>query len=558
MSRTAIAACFLGILSFTGSLRAQTIVLGKLLNNYSYISPGLPNYGIAQGSIFRILGTNLAGSTASQGVPLQTSFSGVTVAVTVSGVTTQAIPYFVSTGQINAVLPSRTPVGNGTITVSWGGQTSQPFPIQVVESAFGLSTVLGSVGSGTAVAQDSNQGGELLSQANAANPGEYLTLWGSGLGPDSGDETQYQTQTNLTGIPIEVDIGGVSATVAYSGHSIYPGLDQIDVIVPAGVLGCNVSVVVTANGVPSNVATIPVSTSGRICSDPELVPVTPDEYQNLLSLGNVNVGTISLTTLTTTTPQSGAVTSDTAYATFQKYTALQSASTSFLQQASVGSCLMAYVDGGATLTEQGVVVEQPSLMDLMEWRPGAALNAGTQINVNGPDGSLTLHLASGNYVEPAGTSPTIIPSTGGAYTFDNSSGGPDIGGFATSLSVSLTTPLVWTNISAITAINRANGQLVTWIGGIPGSFVDIYGYSYIVQNDTHLAEPLALYAYFTCSAPASAGQFTVPAAVLNSLPQSTGGYLYVANKMSQRFSAPGLDLGLLFFGTGSGISVPFN
>lgn len=558
MSRTAIAACFLGILSFTGSLRAQTIVLGKLLNNYSYISPGLPNYGIAQGSIFRILGTNLAESTASQGVPLQTTFSGVTVAVTVSGVTTQAIPYFVSTGQINAVLPSRTPVGNGTITVSWGGQTSQPFPIQVVESAFGLSTVLGSVGSGTAVAQDSNQGGELLSQTNAANPGEYLTLWGSGLGPVSGDETQYQTQTNLTGIPIKVDIGGVSATVAYSGRSIYPGLDQIDVIVPAGVSGCNVSVVVTANGVPSNVATIPVATSGGICSDPELVPVTPDEYQNLLSLGNVNVGTISLTTLTTTTPQSGAVTSDTAYATFQKYTALQSASTSFLQQASVGSCLMAYVDGGATLTEQGVVVEQPSLMDLMEWRPGGALNAGPQINVNGPDGSLTLLLASGNYVEPAGTSPTIIPSTGGAYTFDNFSGGPDIGGFATSLSVSLTAPLVWTNISAITAIKRANGQLVTWIGGIPGSFVDIYGYSYIVQNDTHLAEPLALYAYFTCSAPASAGQFTVPAAVLNSLPQSTGGYLYVANEMSQRFSAPGLDLGLLFFGTGSGISVPFN
>jgi uncharacterized protein (TIGR03437 family) len=558
VSRTAIAACFLGILSFTGSLRAQTIVLGKLLNNYSYISPGLPNYGIAQGSIFRILGTNLAESTASQGVPLQTTFSGVTVAVTVSGVTTQAIPYFVSTGQINAVLPSRTPVGNGTITVSWGGQTSQPFPIQVVESAFGLSTVLGSVGSGTAVAQDSNQGGELLSQTNAANPGEYLTLWGSGLGPVSGDETQYQTQTNLTGIPIKVDIGGVSATVAYSGRSIYPGLDQIDVIVPAGVSGCNVSVVVTANGVPSNVATIPVATSGGICSDPELVPVTPDEYQNLLSLGNVNVGTISLTTLTTTTPQSGAVTSDTAYATFQKYTALQSASTSFLQQASVGSCLMAYVDGGATLTEQGVVVEQPSLMDLMEWRPGGALNAGPQINVNGPDGSLTLLLASGNYVEPAGTSPTIIPSTGGAYTFDNFSGGPDIGGFATSLSVSLTAPLVWTNISAITAIKRANGQLVTWIGGIPGSFVDIYGYSYIVQNDTHLAEPLALYAYFTCSAPASAGQFTVPAAVLNSLPQSTGGYLYVANEMSQRFSAPGLDLGLLFFGTGSGISVPFN
>ena len=36
---------------------------------------------------------------------------------------------------------------------------------------------------GGRVAQDDNEGGQLLSQANSANPGEYLTLWGSGLGP---------------------------------------------------------------------------------------------------------------------------------------------------------------------------------------------------------------------------------------------------------------------------------------------------------------------------------------------------------------------------------------
>lgn len=126
----------LGILSLATSLNAQPTV-GGLLNNYSYIRPGLPNYGIAEGSIFDIFGTDLAASTTSQGVPLNTSLGGSSVSVTVNGTTTQAIPYFVSPGQIAAILPSATPVGTGTITVTNGSQTSAPAPITVVESAFG-------------------------------------------------------------------------------------------------------------------------------------------------------------------------------------------------------------------------------------------------------------------------------------------------------------------------------------------------------------------------------------------------------------------------------------
>ncbi len=45
-------------------------VISGLQNNYSYITPGLPNYGIAQGAIFAIYGANLAKSS----IPLQTSY----------------------------------------------------------------------------------------------------------------------------------------------------------------------------------------------------------------------------------------------------------------------------------------------------------------------------------------------------------------------------------------------------------------------------------------------------------------------------------------------------
>jgi hypothetical protein len=54
-----------------------------------------------------------------------------------------------------------------------------------------------------------------------------------------------------------------SATVQYSGRSSYPGLDQINVVVPAGVSGCYVSVVVQTGNYESTFVTIPVAPSGR-------------------------------------------------------------------------------------------------------------------------------------------------------------------------------------------------------------------------------------------------------------------------------------------------------
>jgi hypothetical protein len=430
----------------------------------------------------------------------------------------------------------------------------------VVPSAFGLAT-LGPPVPGSAVAaiaQNASLGNQLLSQTNAANPGEYLTLWGSGLGPVSGDETQYQAETELTNIPIEVDIGGVSATVTYHGRSSFPGVDQINVIVPAGISGCNVSVIVTAGNWPSNTATIPVAATGRTCSDPDLVPVTPNEYQTLLSRGNVSVGAISLTTLTTADPMAGSMTSDSAEAVFQKIPVQPFATEGLFQLPSMGSCLVSYGN-----------LMPPWLLGVNS--SATPLNAGPQINLHGPDGLLALPQAQGigRYFEPSGTSPALVPSAGGTFTFDNGLGGADVGAFTGNLIGNTAAPLVWRNRPAIAAIDRVKGQSVSWTGGFPGDFVYIFGYSYFYQPVPTLVGKFPFYASFVCTAPLSAGQFTVPPAVLRSLP-STGsvyqdlgspignGYLYVASGNIQRFTAPGLDLGLLFFGAGTGVSVPFH
>jgi len=55
--------------------------------------------------------------------------------------------------QVNAILPSTTPVGTGSVTVTYNNQTSTPAPIQVAASAFGIYTY-NSSGSGQAIATD--------------------------------------------------------------------------------------------------------------------------------------------------------------------------------------------------------------------------------------------------------------------------------------------------------------------------------------------------------------------------------------------------------------------
>jgi uncharacterized protein (TIGR03437 family) len=175
MTRTTTMTVFAAIFSFAHSLDAQLI--GPFIgNNYNYVQPGMPNYGIAQGSIFIIGGAPgpLSQSTASQAVPLQTTLAGVTVTVTVGNVTTQAIPYYVSPTEITAILPSKTPVGEATITVT-SGEMSVSGSTTVVPSAFGIATVSTPSGQtllpwSAALAQDDSVGGQLLSQTNAANP----------------------------------------------------------------------------------------------------------------------------------------------------------------------------------------------------------------------------------------------------------------------------------------------------------------------------------------------------------------------------------------------------
>jgi len=525
-------------------------VVHAVENNYSFLFPGLPNYGIAQGSIFALFGSNFAAEpSAMKAPPLQTSLNGVSVQANVNGVITQALLYYVTPTQIGGILPSNTPEGTGTITVFHGGAASQAAPIVVVKSAFGILTSDGS-GAGPAAAFDANA--TTLSARNSVQPGEVISLWGTGLGPITRDESTPQPG-NLPNLPIEVDIGGVPATVLYHGRSSYPGLDQINVTVPGGATGCWVSVVVRTGDLVSNSATIPVAASGRQCSDPPLGPV-----QELSGKTAYDTGYISATQSNVFIPPTQGA--EPALRSFSSMNAeFEQVSASTTQQIgysasspSPGSCIVRPFS------------QNPNLIPPPPQPPPqipAYLDAGPAVNFVTPDLQLNVPVTKGSvgiYSMSSGTA-AILPLNGGTISLNNGSGGSyngdsgsGVGGFA--LQFYVPPPLVWSNLASIPEIDRSKGLTVTWTGGDPNGIVLIGGESWGAGFGVQ----------FFCSALISQGQFTVPASILLAMPAyeipSTGG-LYPSFSVNADkfylFDAPGLDAGLFTAASQNSSTVPY-
>jgi uncharacterized protein (TIGR03437 family) len=477
----------------------------NVLNNSSLIPAGFPNSGIAQGSLFQVLGSGLAnpGDTSlhsSEGAGLQTSLNGATVSVTVGTVTKVAPLYYATPTQIDGVLSSSMPLGSGTVTVAFNGVTSASFPIQVVAAAPGITTF-----NGSGVAQHVN--GTLVTYTASAAPGEVIILWGTGLGATANSDTTYDTSAHQTNVQYTIYIGGVQATnIAYAGASVYPGVGVFGVTVPSNApTGCFVPVAAVANGnVVSNTVTIPVHAGGGVCSDPQL-GYNGTQISTLNGKGTVKNGFLIVSQ--STAPVVGV--SNSASAIFQQTTGISSAGGGAV---SIGGCIISQTTtGGSVGTTTGL-------------NPGA-------ITVTGPGGTpITL---TGIPQVPGFFSATVpaIPSTGAAYVF-NGSGGADVGGFSTT--VSFPNPLlVWANQNAASTVGRNQGLTVSWTGGAPGTYVMISGSS---ASGT-------VSGGYTCIAPQTAGTFTVPSYILQSLPAGTGTTTVQNSTNFSTFSATGLDFG---------------
>ncbi len=540
----------LASLAFTGLAIAQPRIAG-IQNNYSYLLPGTPNYAIAQGSIFALYGSNMApAGLLQQGFSpaLNRNLGGVSVKITVGTATTEAIPYYVSPGVLAAILPSATPVGTGSMTVTYNGQTSPAFPLTVVQSAFGILT-LGGNGLGNAAAYDLDF--NTITPTNAANPGQLITFWGTGQGPDPNDETRLiSAPQNLSSLPFEFYIANKPARVIYHGRSTFPGLDQIVVEVPAGVSGCYASVYAKTGNFMSNFVSIPVAASGRVCTD---WFSSSADVQRLLGSGKteVNLGWFYLVRFLSYTPSAAGqparmVTQDSATAQFLRNTPFDSSN-----WGSVGG----FANPGCVVTV--FRTQQPFSAPIVK-----RLDAGPSVTLTLPDGTTRTLIKQGisNYSfsvsDATPGAQLFIPAAGGPFRF-RAPGGEDIG--AADAPIAADNPMVWNEHTTISTVSRSQPLTVTWRGGTPGGFVVIQGGSFSGPN----AE---IFTAFGCTEAVEAGRYTVPRDVLASMvpsavfgPQNTptGSLLVQHFTLPARFAATGLDHGSIVWESYSGTTVHF-
>lgn len=498
----------------------------KILNNSSLTPAGLPNSGIAPSSIFIVQGSGLADAVAPAlqdtqapgGIPLTLNGAGITVVV--GGVTIHPALYYTSSTQIAAVLPAATPIGTGTLTVNYRGTNSAPAPIQVVASAVGINhfnqipipSPFFNENVDIGVATDAFSGA-LLTSVHSGAPGQTIVIWATGLGADPGDsDNAYIAAPHAITTPMQVYLGGVLVPLLYQGASTYPGVDVIIFTIPAsGPTGCYVPLAAVTGNVISNVVVFPIHPGGGSCVEPAL-GITGDQIlQN--TQDTLKAGVVGVVQTNSTNSQGVLTVTNSAGASFQKYSGLLAGATGRGALVSPGGCAVGPIAGGIA----------PSLVGGLD--PGTITFTGPA----GPAVTLPLELGiKGMYGAVLATGG--IPSSGGTFTFTGS-GGADVGSFTST--VTFSNPIFnWTNQSAAATVDRTQGLLLTWTGGNPGTSVVISG--------TSTSTASGVIAGFGCRVAAEAGQFTVPSYILQGLPAGNGG-VDLQNDVFSTFSATGLD-----------------
>ena len=454
-------------ISFSVTVTAGTLpLITSVENAASNNAPGLPNAAIAEGSIFNIFGFNLGPSTlvVAQNPFQSTTLSGTSATVTVGGTTVQILLYFTSDKQVSGLLPSNTPVGSGTITVTYNGNASVAAPITVVQSNLGIFTITQD-GAGVGIVTNadyslvsdlpaSNCGGPFTT-CGAANPGDVLILWATGLGPVSAPDASGPQSGDMPNIPLSLWLGGVQATVTYRGRSgCCIGEDEIVFTVPANTpTGCAVPLLVQIGSEISNSVVLPVANGSRTCT-PTRPTLAGNVFQQLTTSSSaVGIGDLLLGRQAATcgTPPCQPPYQDLAKADFASITipaADQPFVISYLDVSPIGTCVV-----------------QNKANPVTPYTISNGLDAGA-ITLMGPKGSMPL-------TETAGSPTTYLANLGpgnyltaGNYTF--SSAGKDLPAF----NVPITIPALaaWTNQPSGT-IDRTSPLNITWTAGASNTYV---------------------------------------------------------------------------------------
>ncbi len=185
---------------------------------------------ISPGEFVTLYGTGLAKSSQTAAPPYPLILNGVSVSIN----NKPAPIYYVSSGQLNVLIPFATTGPTATIVVRNNGVNSNPVTVPVAATSPGIYA-LDQSGSGAGAILHAD-----FSLVNAANPalgGETVLIYVTGLGtvtPGLDDGTAGKSNTLYqTDADVAVYVGGQQAHVEFKGLAPgFPGLYQLNVTLP--------------------------------------------------------------------------------------------------------------------------------------------------------------------------------------------------------------------------------------------------------------------------------------------------------------------------------------
>jgi uncharacterized protein (TIGR03437 family) len=296
--------------------QAPVVAAGGVLNAASLVK-GQP---VALGSFVAIFGSGFGNGGVTGTVPWPVNLGGTSV--TMNGV--PAPLYAVTDGQINAQVPFEALApgqtsGSVNIIVQRNGQNSALQNFQVVSFAPGIFSI---AGNGLGLANAISPDGALAAPAGAVPPyashpaasGGTVILLATGFGAtDSFIASGASSIDKLrrTNILPTVLVGGLPAQVVFSGLSPqFPAVDQLNILLPAGVASGNaVPVQVSLGGVTTtsqlNIAIAP-STATATLTPLSTLPISGSLGKSLAFYGTYGYlcGSQNISVLDVTNPAS--------------------------------------------------------------------------------------------------------------------------------------------------------------------------------------------------------------------------------------------------------------
>jgi uncharacterized protein (TIGR03437 family) len=211
--------------------------------------------GVTPGELITLYGSNLASgpSQTASTQPLPTTLGGVQVMI--NG--TAAPLDYVSATQINAIIPYTTegPVASIQVMNSIGTSKTVTEIVSLTDPGVFMEPS-GGILYGAIL---HNADYTLVTPSSPAKIGEIVSIYATGLGAVSLGATYPYTVTNY---PITVSVGGINASVTYSGTAPgFEGLYQLNVQIPPGVSSPAATLAISGPDSTSTEAVIPIAGS---------------------------------------------------------------------------------------------------------------------------------------------------------------------------------------------------------------------------------------------------------------------------------------------------------